>query len=53
MNIGHGLTGTALLSLGSLLATLAMAGFAVLTWQLLLARRPDLRGGERPEPVGW
>jgi hypothetical protein len=52
-NIGHGLTGVALLSLGSLLATLAMAGSAVLTWRLLLAPQPALRGVERPEPAGW
>lgn len=46
-NIGHGLTGLPLLSLGSLLATASMAAGALLTWRLLLARRPALRGHER------
>ena len=45
-NIGHGLTGLPLLSLGSLLATASMAAGALLTWRLLLARRPRLRGRE-------
>ena len=45
-NIGHGLTGLPLLSLGSLLATLSMAAGALLTWRLLLATRPALRGRE-------
>jgi hypothetical protein len=43
-NIGHGLTGVSLLSLGSLLATASMASGALLTWRLLLAPRPRLRG---------
>lgn len=49
-NIGHGLTGIALLSLGSLLATAAMAVGALVTWRLLLAQSPTVRGVERPEP---
>jgi uncharacterized membrane protein YedE/YeeE len=49
-NIGHGLTGVSLLSLGSLLATALMAAGALLTWRLLLAPLPALRGAERPEP---
>jgi uncharacterized protein len=47
-NIGHGLTGLPLLSLGSLLATSAMAAGALLTWRLVLARSPRLRGTEKP-----
>jgi uncharacterized membrane protein YedE/YeeE len=46
-NIGHGLTGLPLLSLGSLIATVAMAAGALLTWGLLLGPRPALRGRER------
>jgi uncharacterized membrane protein YedE/YeeE len=46
-NIGHGLTGLSLLSLGSLLATASMAAGALLTWRLVLASRPALRGSER------
>jgi uncharacterized protein len=46
-NIGHGLTGLPLLSLGSLLATASMAAAALLTWRLLLAPHPRLRGRER------
>jgi hypothetical protein len=46
-NIGHGLTGVPLLSLGSLLATASMAAGALLIWRLVLARRPRLRGRER------
>ena len=46
-NIGHGLTGLPLLSLGSLLATAAMAGGALLTWRLVLEPSPRLRGSER------
>jgi uncharacterized protein len=45
-NIGHGLTGLPLLSLGSLLATVCMAAGALLTWHYLLAPRPGLRGSE-------
>ena len=45
-NIGHGLTGLPLLSFGSLLATASMAAGALLTWRLLLAPRPGLRGRE-------
>jgi uncharacterized membrane protein YedE/YeeE len=57
-NIGHGLTGLPLLSLGSLLATAAMAVGALGTWRLVLAGRPALRGvewlpgGRRLEPEG-
>jgi hypothetical protein len=46
-NIGHGVTGIPLLSLGSLLATACMAAGALLTWRLLLAPRPRLRGADR------
>jgi uncharacterized protein len=46
-NIGHGLTGVPLLSLGSLLATASMAAGALLTWRLVLAKRPAVRGRER------
>jgi uncharacterized protein len=46
-NIGHGLTGVALLSFGSLLAIACMAAGALLTWRVLLAPRPALRGRER------
>jgi uncharacterized membrane protein YedE/YeeE len=49
-NIGHGLTGIALLSLGSLVATAAMAAGALVTWRFLLAPLPGVRGAERPEP---
>lgn len=49
-NIGNGLTGIPLLSLGSILALAAMAAGAVVTWRLLLASSPRLRGNERPEP---
>jgi uncharacterized protein len=51
-NIGNGLTGVPLLSLGSMLAIAMMALGVVLTWRLALADRPALRGHERPEP-GW
>jgi uncharacterized protein len=51
-NIGHGLTGVPLLSLGSTLATALMAAGALLTWRLLLGPFPVVRGIERPEP-GW
>jgi len=46
-NIGHGLTGLALGSFGSLLAIASMAAGALATWRLLLASRPALRGAER------
>jgi uncharacterized membrane protein YedE/YeeE len=46
-NIGHGVTGLPLLSFGSLLAIASMATGALLTWRLLLAPRPRLRGRER------
>lgn len=49
-NIGNGLTGIPLLSLGSLLAITMMAAGALLTWKFVLASRPALRGTERPEP---
>jgi uncharacterized protein len=45
-NIGHGLTGVPLLSLGSLLAIACMAVGALATWRLVLAPRPALRGRE-------
>jgi uncharacterized protein len=46
-NIGHGLTGVALGSFGSLLAVGCMALGALATWRLLLASRPAVRGTER------
>lgn len=46
-NIGHGLTGIPLLSLGSTWALAWMIVGAVVTWRLLLARRPGWRGSER------
>jgi len=46
-NIGHGLTGLPLLSLGSLLATAAMAAGALLTWRFVLEPSLRLRGLER------
>jgi uncharacterized protein len=46
-NIGHGLTGLPLLSLGSALATASIAAGALVTWRALLATRPALRGTER------
>lgn len=52
-NIGHGVTGLPLLSLGSIVAVSAMAAGAVLTWRYVLGPSPKLRGLERPEPVGW
>jgi hypothetical protein len=52
-NIGHGLTGMALLSIGSLLAVVSMAAGALVTWHFLLRPRPALRGIERPEPAAW
>ncbi len=44
-NIGHGLTGIPLLSLGSMLATASMAVGVIATW-LLLRTSPALRGRE-------
>jgi uncharacterized protein len=46
-NIGHGLTGLPLLSLGSLLATAAMAAGALLIWRLVIAPSPRLRGTDK------
>jgi uncharacterized protein len=51
-NIGHGVTGLALLSVGSLLALAAMIAGALLTWRYFLWPRPAVRGVERPE-AGW
>jgi uncharacterized protein len=45
-NIGHGVTGVPLLSLGSMVAIAAMAAGALLTWRLVLAPAPRLRGSE-------
>ena len=45
-NIGHGLTGLSLLSLGSLVATASMAVGVLVTWRFLLSSRPALRGRE-------
>ena len=52
-NIGHGVTGLPLLSLGSLLAVSAMAVGAVITWRYVLGPLPAVRGREAPEAVGW
>lgn len=52
-NIGHGVTGLPLLSLGSLLAVSAMAAGAVVTWRYILGPLPEVRGRETPEAVGW
>jgi uncharacterized protein len=52
-NIGHGVTGLALLSLGSLVAVAAMAAGALLTLRYLLRPLPRLRGIERPPAVDW
>jgi len=49
-NIGNGLTGIPLLSLGSMLATAMMAIGVLVTWRWVLADRPAIRGRERPEP---
>jgi len=46
-NIGHGVTGVPLLSFGSMLAIACMAAGALLTWRLVLAPSPRLRGSER------
>jgi uncharacterized protein len=45
-NIGHGLTGLPLLSLGSALATAAIAAGALLTWRLVVEPSARLRGTE-------
>lgn len=47
-NIGNGLTGVPLLSLGSILATTMMAIGVVVTW-MLIRDRPGIRGTETPE----
>lgn len=52
-NIGHGVTGLGLLSLGSMLTIAAMAAGALLTARFLLRPHPALRGAERPEAAGW
>lgn len=52
-NIGHGVTGLPLLSLGSLPAVSAMAVGALITWHFALGPLPKLRGVERPEAAGW
>ncbi len=49
-NIGHGLAGLPLLSLGSGLAIASMALGGALTWRYVVSPRPRLRGTERPEP---
>lgn len=46
-NIGHGLTGLPLLSLGSAVATASMAAGALLTWRLVVAPSRRIRGTER------
>ncbi len=50
-NIGNGLTGVPLLSIGSLLATAMMAVGTIATWKLALSKSSRLRGNERPEPT--
>ncbi len=45
-NIGHGVTGLPLLSLGSGLAIIAMSVGALVTWRLVLAGHPRRRGSE-------
>jgi uncharacterized protein len=52
-NIGHGLTGLPLLSLGSALAVASMAAGSLVTWRVVLRARPALRGVERPPAPGW
>lgn len=52
-NIGHGVTGLGLLSLGSLLTIAAMVAGALLAVRFLLRPHPGLRGAERPEAPGW
>jgi uncharacterized membrane protein YedE/YeeE len=52
-NIGHGVTGAGLLSIGSLLAVTAMAAGALLTVRYLLRPLPALRGVERPPVPDW
>ena len=47
-NIGNGLTGIPVLSLGSLWATAWMAVAALATWRFVIASRPGIRGVERP-----
>ena len=49
-NIGNGLTGIPLLSLGSMLATAMMALGVLAVWRYALAGNPALRGHERPDP---
>jgi len=49
-NIGHGLTGVPLLSLGSILTVACMAAGALAARRLLLIPFPTLAGVERPEP---
>jgi uncharacterized protein len=52
-NIGHGLTGVPLLSLGSVVAISAMAVGAAATWRLALRDHSALRGSERPAAPDW
>jgi uncharacterized membrane protein YedE/YeeE len=49
-NIGNGLTGIPLLSLGSILATAMMAIGVLVVWRYVLADRPAIRGIENPQP---
>lgn len=48
-NIGNGLTGIPLLSLGSILATAMMAVGIVVTWRYLVSDHPGLKGKETPQ----
>ena len=52
-NIGHGVTGLGLLSLGSLLAVAAMAAGALATQRFVLLGHPGLRGRESPAASAW
>lgn len=49
-NIGNGLTGIPLLSIGSILATAMMAVGVVLTWRYAFSTHPSLKGREEPQP---
>ena len=46
-NIGHAVTGIPLLSLGSMVATVAIAVGALVTWRLVVAPHAAVRGAER------
>lgn len=48
-NIGNGLTGIPLLSLGSILATAMMALGIVVTWRYVVSSHPGVKGKETPQ----